>query len=747
MVGRSLANVPGVGSLYHMDVVSTLGRFNVKAGGPLAAAGCDMGQRTLDLSKVGLDVEEDKLTLSIYRNSTHHGYVFRMGGHVLSSLRVPTGVGAIDNSFLELLGPSLAAAEGAILEAEASDLGGGTLQKDAENNVIQGCGEVSEDMLHCAVPGSSLSVGASCLASSSVPCVGVSSVMAMSNDVSSGVVGTSSGGPVNRGVPSLGERLPLQVTASTSMSSVGSVDSSISNSSARLQDGTGFPGAGATFSSDGDEIISSLNENYGPVGATLNDPVVTECSAVLVGSSPSPSGRPLGVSPIIGLGHVAPQMSSTPLMSLAADGGPLWEGPRGAATEGSQAPLVTSTSRYMRMGEALDYLAAEGGVESGVEGLGNLQLFVPARRQLFAPVATPLPVIGELPVSSCCGEAAVHEPNGEMDFSLVPGGLKMEGSNYAASRGAAVQRPVTRDLMAAVKTDVPICDVEAFTPVGRVRPLFSDLDLPVPRVEQLVGAKDLVNTGRYSVGATRGGWSGVKGVSLMDVDLGERPLLQLGEKRVLESSRGVECVAGQKRLHMVGKGLQSLSEEERLITQQRGVVPETVVGSVSSRTPGVYYSTAEDLSVQLTVSAPQTVLSINSGVSSVSPLCASIESKGTCDYARRVHGLDGVVGYTSFSEGTKVTLKRQRDVEGCVPAKEGVVNTVHCKDPLSTRIPQLSSLPVGGLDMSFRPAACYIQCSHDAGSHFLSSDPETVRFKGRIVGRGLFCKPIVTTSL
>ena len=74
MVGRSLGNVPGVGFLYQMDVVSTLGHFNVLARGPMAVASHDMGQNSLDLSGVGLDVEEDKLTLSIYRDLTHYDY-------------------------------------------------------------------------------------------------------------------------------------------------------------------------------------------------------------------------------------------------------------------------------------------------------------------------------------------------------------------------------------------------------------------------------------------------------------------------------------------------------------------------------------------------------------------------------------------------------------------------------------------------------------------------------------------------
>ena len=173
---------------------------------------------------------------------------------------------------------------------------------------------------------------------------------------------------------------------------------------------------------------------------------------MVVGNSTSSSGRPLEAASIIGLGHIVPQMTSTPMLSSAVDGRPSRDDLGGVDTERSQAPLVSTVSRYMRVGEAIDYLAAEGGVESGVEGLGNLQLLVPARRQLFAPVETPLSVIGELPVSSCCGMAAGQKPIRELDFSLVHGGLKMEGSNYAAVRGAAVQRPISRDPVASVMT-------------------------------------------------------------------------------------------------------------------------------------------------------------------------------------------------------------------------------------------------------------------------------------------------------
>jgi hypothetical protein len=730
-------------SLFSMDVLSSLERFIIKAGSPLVKGTYDMGRFSLDIAGLGLDVDADKLLLKIYRNPYNTGYELSMGSYVLSSLRVPIGVAEVTNNFLKDLGPNLAVpVEAASAAVGTSKVGRcvGKVDKDADNRDRQGEKQdiTKEDRSVLSpvdgVPASSwvqgdLSTGVSTEAGVGWPSIGGGGLQSLLY-VGSFDASSPAQVPVASVVPVVAEgaradsikaedlskvgRSVSRLSASHSVTSLGSDFSSLCCSPAHLCGGLESSGIDAVFSPGGDEVMLSLNDYGGVIHSSLGSSVIAAGTSGEDGGGAGSGVRRVeenggsvrpsctAVSDVGGHEHVLEvrgsvclksQSASTVVSQSTGSGGVMWAGK----------PQMSSTpvgSPFIGMGEALACIASGEKSEGGAVVAATDPSLVPARRQLF-PVQG-FSSLGEAPGNLVVGQSGTLKgagvkckssfnaacqdvgesrfAEGGLDFSSVPGGMVLRGAGYVPVQDAAVQSSVSR---------LP-------ARLGVVHPMLSDPDLVA------VGGGESSVVSSVSVGAKRKLLTGTAASGKLPggVNFGERG----GE---------VDMSTVERRQHM---GL----------VDGGGSVAVKVRGAVLASGP--VYTTATTVSSRVTVSSSKVLVS-----------SASVQSRATWDNAKQDYGLDEEAGYMSFSEEC---VPRTSWKLGGVGADHDPVNvpdkTKLRKASITSRIPQLSSVPGEDTpDMSFRSANCFSHCSHGAGAHFSARVVLPVRPKNmKSVNRG-----------
>jgi hypothetical protein len=739
-------------SLFSLDVLSSLERFSIKAGSPLVKGTYDMGRFSLDIAGLGLDVDADKLLLKIYRNSINTGYELSMGSYVLSSLRVPIGMAEVTNNFLKDLGPNLAVsveAGGVAVGTAKAGQCAGKVGKDAVNRGRQGeKRDISKEDRSVlspvdGVPASSrvqgdLFTGASTEAVVDWVSVGGGGPQSLLYE---GSLDASSSAqlPVASVLPVVAEgaradsikpedlftvgRSVSGLSASHSMTSLGSDFSSLCCSPAHLCGGLESSGVDTVFSPGGDEVMLSLNDYGGVIHSSMGGSVIAT-GATGEGGGGVGSGvkrveenggsvRP-SCAAVSGVGAHEPvlkargsvclksQSAPTVVSQSIGSGGVMWAGK----------PQMSSTpveSPFIGMGEALACIASGEKSEGGVAVATTVPSFVPARRQLF-PVQGFIP-LGEAPGNLVVGQSgtlkrtvmkckspldAVCQDVGEsrfaeggLDFSIVPGGMVLKGTGYVSVQDAAVQSSVSR---------LP-------ARLGVVRPMLSDPDLVA------VGDGECSVVSSVSVGAKRKLLTGTAASGKLPdgVIFGEK----IGEV-------GMQTVGRRQHMGLVDGG---------------GSVAVKVRGAVSASGP--VYTTATTVSSRVTVSSSKVLVTSK-----------PVQSRATWDEAKQDYGLDEEAGYMSFSEEC---VPRTSWMLGGVGADHDPVNvpdkTKLRKASITSRIPQLSSVPGEDTpDMSFRSANCFSHCSHGAGAHFNARVVLPVRPKNMKSGRGNFCRMVAVTT-